>query len=91
MGTQINVETSNLLKAGARVEFTSTLANDGDNNDDYYFTQAKITMPDGEVFYMSYVSIDNINLLCNDYNAWGSNVRKIEPIITKYNIPHILG
>ena len=66
MGKQIHIQTSDLLKAGCKVEFTSEPF--ADEDDKGYFTQAKITLPDFSVFYMSYVNIDNTNILSNDYN-----------------------
>lgn len=90
MGTQIHIYTHELLKLDCKVEFTAYKYEDDIDITPYYSTQAMVTCPEGEVFYMSYCNLRDLSLLTSDYNEWGSNKAVISPKVKKYNIPYVI-
>jgi hypothetical protein len=84
MGIQVLIGINGLKEAGCTVDITEkyTEFNDQMFNDSH----ADVTFPDG-TRYAFYVS-ETLESLWIDFNHWGSNRPKIEPLLIKYNIPY---
>lgn len=87
MGTQLHIQTADLLKLNFSVTFTLEVYKE-EGEPDYHDYRACVTALDtGAGFYMN--SNPELSSLWIDYNEWGSNKAVIEPFIKKYTIPNI--
>lgn len=84
MGIQIYIKVADLAKCDCAIEFSAVPDEDGD-----VWHRAQVTLNEtGQVFYMD--TDAKRELLCNEYNEWGSNKAVIEPKVKKLGVKFIL-